>query len=51
MASCNGQTLQVDLVTYVRDIARFESPGDLIKQLEKDIGTVRIRLANNPRSE
>jgi riboflavin kinase/FMN adenylyltransferase len=39
-----GQWLQVDLLTHVRDIARFESADQLIEQLSDDLRTIRHRL-------
>ncbi len=39
-----GQSLMVDLIARVRDIARFDSPGDLVAQLQADIQTVRSKL-------
>ncbi len=39
------QTLLVDFVTRVRDIARFESPQALVAQLQLDIESVRSFLA------
>ncbi len=41
-----GQTLLVDFVTRVRDIARFDSVEKLQEQLDRDIATIRNRLAN-----
>lgn len=42
-----GQMLQVDFATRVRDIARFDSADDLVKQLRKDLETIRSQLAIN----
>lgn len=39
------QLLQVDLLTQVRDIARFESAERLAEQLGRDVLTIRRRLA------
>lgn len=39
------KTLTVDVLTRVRDIARFDSVERLIAQLETDIATIRSRLA------
>lgn len=39
-----GQTLTVDFVARVRDIARFDSPEDLVAQLNRDIASVRSVL-------
>jgi riboflavin kinase/FMN adenylyltransferase len=39
--------LQVDLITRVRDIARFDSAAQLVKQLDQDIQTIRSRMANH----
>lgn len=41
------KTLLVDFVTFVRDIARFESVEQLTQQLSRDVKTVRTRL-NSP---
>lgn len=40
------QQLQVDFVTRVRDIARFESAECLIRQLGQDIQSIRTSLAS-----
>ncbi len=42
-----GQTLQVDFVTSVRDIARFDSAQQLATQLSRDVGTIRQRLTTD----
>ncbi len=39
-----GRQLMVDFVARVRDIARFDSPDDLVAQLSSDIQTVRSIL-------
>lgn len=39
-----GRQLMVDFVDRVRDIARFDSPDDLVAQLSSDIQTVRSIL-------
>jgi riboflavin kinase/FMN adenylyltransferase len=44
------QRLMVDFVARVRDIARFDSPGDLIAQLERDIESVRTLLETTQQS-
>ena len=41
-----GQLLQVDFITRVRDIARFDSADLLVKQLDRDIKTIRSSLAS-----
>ena len=40
-----GQTLTVDVITHVRDIARFDSADALATQLTSDVKTVRERIA------
>ncbi len=40
-----GQTVSVDLVTRVRDVARFDSVKALTDQLAADVRTVRDRLS------
>lgn len=40
-----NQLLLVDFVVHVRDIARFESAEQLIRQLDRDIATIRTSLA------
>ncbi len=40
-----GQTLLVDFVVHVRDIARFDSAEMLAEQLARDVNTIRSRLA------
>ena len=39
-----GQTLLVDVVIRVRDIARFDSAQSLVGQLNKDLDFIRTRL-------
>ncbi len=39
------QPLLVDFVMSVRDIARFDSPEQLIEQLSRDVTSIRSRLA------
>ncbi len=39
-----GETLLVDFVTHVRDIARFDSANMLAGQLARDVKTIRSRL-------
>ncbi len=41
-----GQLLQVDFITHVRDIARFDSADRLVQQLDRDIKTIRSSLAS-----
>jgi riboflavin kinase/FMN adenylyltransferase len=41
-----GQQLQVDFITKVRDIARFDSADRLVEQLDLDIKTIRSSLAS-----
>ncbi len=41
-----GQLLQVDFITHVRDIARFDSADLLVEQLDRDIKTIRSSLAS-----
>lgn len=41
-----GQTILVDLITHVRDIARFDSADRLVEQLDRDIQTIRSGLAH-----
>ncbi len=38
-----GQRLQVDLLTQVRDIARFDSAEQLVEQLQRDVLAIRRR--------
>lgn len=42
-----GRRLQVDFIGRVRDITRFESVDSLVRQLERDVATVR-RLDQHP---
>lgn len=51
-----GQTLHVDLVSRVRDIARFESASDLAEQLARDVQSIRDtdplrQTRTNPRTD
>jgi riboflavin kinase/FMN adenylyltransferase len=41
-----GQTLLVDFVMHVRDIARFDSADKLAEQLTRDVQFIRSRLAS-----
>jgi riboflavin kinase/FMN adenylyltransferase len=45
-----GQTLLVDVVLRVRDIARFDSAQSLVGQLNRDIEFIRTRLSSLRRS-
>jgi riboflavin kinase/FMN adenylyltransferase len=45
-----GQLLQVDFITHVRDIARFDSADRLVQQLDRDIKTIRSSLASDRNS-
>ena len=42
-----GQLMMVDFVTFVRDIARFNSAEQLSQQLNQDIAAVRARLGKH----
>lgn len=44
-ADLYGQTLQVDVVTQVRDIARFDSAELLVEQLARDVLMIRDQLS------
>jgi riboflavin kinase/FMN adenylyltransferase len=41
-----GQTLQVDFITCVREIARFDSAQQLVAQLTRDVNEIRSQLAS-----
>jgi len=47
-ADLYGETLLLDFIARVRDIARFDSPADLVAQLERDIDRVRSLLKEPP---
>ena len=49
-ADLYGETLLVDFHTRVRDIARFDSPEQLVQQMHVDIGTIRQRMTGADRS-
>ena len=40
-----GESLMVDFITHVRDVVKFDSVEELVKQLNQDVATVRARLA------